>query len=107
MHTLPLHAVAAGLAERGIPSRMLGARLPVDALVAAVRRSGPPAVMIWSHDDITGDPAVLTAVPSLRPAPFLAVGGPGWPAELPHGVTRVTDLTDAVTRLSGAVRGLG
>jgi transposase-like protein len=107
MHTLPLHAVAAGLAERGIPTRMLGARLPVDALVAAVRRSGPPAVMLWSHDDITGDPAVLTAVPSLRPAPFLAVGGPGWPAELPPGVTRVTDLNDAVMRLSGAVRGLG
>jgi DNA-binding transcriptional MerR regulator len=107
MHTLPLHAVAAGLAERGIPTRMLGARLPVDALVSAVRRSGPPAVMLWSHDDITGDPAVLTAVPSLRPAPFLAVGGPGWPADLPAGVTRVTDLNDAVMRLSGAVRGLG
>jgi hypothetical protein len=86
---------------------MLGARLPVDALVAAVRRSGPPAVMLWSHDDITGDPEVLTAVPALRPAPCLVVGGPGWPMELPPGVVRVSDLTDAVTRISAAVRGLG
>jgi DNA-binding transcriptional MerR regulator len=107
MHTLPLHAVAAALAERGIPTRMLGARLPVEALVAAVRRSGPPAVMLWSHDDITGDPEVLTAVPALRPAPCLVVGGPGWPMELPPGVVRVSDLTDAVTRISAAVRGLG
>jgi hypothetical protein len=37
----------------------------------------------------------------------LIVGGPGWPMDLPPGVTRVTDLTDCVTRLSAAVRGLG
>lgn len=107
MHTLPLQAVAAALAERGIATRMLGARLPVDALIAAIRRCGPPAVMLWSHDDVTGDPAVLTAVPALRPAPAVVVGGPGWPEVLPQGVARVSDLSDAVTRLTAAAKGLG
>jgi len=107
LHTLPLHAVAAGLAERGIPTRMLGARVPVEALMSAVRRCGPPAVMIWSHDHITGDTEVLTSVPSMRPAPLVVVGGPGWPDELPHGIARATDLSDAITRLASAARGLG
>jgi transposase-like protein len=107
MHTLPLHAVAAGLAERGIPSRMLGARLPVPALVDAVRRCGPPAVMLWSHDPVTGDPALLAQVPTMRPATTLVLGGPGWPAEVPPGAVRVHDLTEAITRLATAVRGLG
>lgn len=107
LHTLPLHAVAAGLAERGIPTRMLGARVPVEALMSAVRRCGPPAVFLWSHDHITGDPAVLTSVPAMRPAPVVVVGGPGWPSELPEGIVRAADLSDAITRLASAARGLG
>ncbi len=35
MHSLPLFAVAAGLAERHVGSRVLGARVPRDALVGA------------------------------------------------------------------------
>jgi DNA-binding transcriptional MerR regulator len=105
-HTLPLHAVAAGLAERGVVTRMLGARLPADALHAAMSRSGAAAVMLWSHDPITGDPAVLRDLPVLRPAPIVLVGGPGWPERLPERVTRVADLSDAVQRLANAVHGL-
>jgi hypothetical protein len=43
----------------------------------------------------------------MRPATTLVLGGPGWPADLPPGFVRVGDLTDAVTRLATAVRGLG
>ena len=106
-HTLPLYAVAAALAERGVPTRLLGARVPHDALVSAVRRIGPPAVMVWSHDPITGDLHTLAGISASRPAPVVVVGGPGWPEVLPPEVCRVGDLSDAITRLASAARGLG
>ena len=43
---------------------MLGAALPYTSLVAAVRRTGPAAVFLWSQTTGTGDPAAL---PDLRP----------------------------------------
>ncbi len=49
MHSLPLYALAAALAERSVSSRVLGARLPREGLAAAVRRSGPAAVFVWSQ----------------------------------------------------------
>ena len=48
-HSLPLHALAAALAERGIDSRVLGPDLPYFALAAAVRRTGPGVVFLWSQ----------------------------------------------------------
>src|SRR6185437_6581589 len=47
-HSLPLHALAAGLAERGVSSRQLGARVPTDALAAAVRRTGPAVTLVYA-----------------------------------------------------------
>lgn len=102
-HALPLHALAAALAERRIPARMLGARVPGSALAAAVQRTGPGAVLVWSQAPGTGELAVMTGLPDLRPAPLLLAAGPGWPAELPAGVGRVRDLTDAVIRIATAV----
>ncbi len=105
MHSLPLFATAAALAERRIPSRVLGARVPHDALVAAIRRIGPAAVMLWAHAPAQGELALLHEIPEQRPAPLLAVAGPGWPAELPGAVTRFHDLTEAVTRLAARAAG--
>ena len=48
-HSLPLAALAAALAERGIGARLLGGGLPLPALRAAVRRTGPAALMVWAH----------------------------------------------------------
>jgi DNA-binding transcriptional MerR regulator len=103
MHSLPLFALAAALAERRIAARVLGARVPHDALVAAIRRTGPSAVLVWSHLGTPGAAGSLAALPVLRPAPVVLAGGPGWGAELPPGVVRVTDLVDAVARISHAV----
>ena len=101
MHTLPLHALAAALAERHVATRMLGARVPGEALVDAVRRSGPLAVLIWSQSPGTADAETLASLPRMRPAPFVLVAGPGWEGqELPRGVTRVFDLPEAVARLA-------
>ena len=103
MHSLPLFAVAAALSERRIGARVLGARVPADALVAAIRRTGPAAVLVWSYAGSTGDPAQLAELPSLRPAPVVLAAGPGWTHPLPSDVAFVHDLVGAVARICHAV----
>lgn len=97
-HTLALEALAAALATRGVASRMLGARVPTDALVAAVRRTGPTALVLWAHAPGTANAETLRAVLGVRPRPALiAVGGPGWDRRtLPAGVAAPADLPQAL-----------
>lgn len=103
-HSLPLHAVAAGLGERGIASRTLGAALPADALQAAVRRTGPAVLFVWSQLAGSADPRLLEALPVTRPATALVVGGPGWSGErLPRRVTVAADLPHAVALVDQAL----
>jgi DNA-binding transcriptional MerR regulator len=102
MHSLPLFAVSAALAERRIAARVLGARVPHDALVAAIRRTGPSVVLVWSYIGEPGAGEKLGELPALRPAPVVLAAGPGWGA-LPDGVAHVTDLVDAVARVSRAI----
>jgi MerR family transcriptional regulator, light-induced transcriptional regulator len=102
-HTLPLEALAAALAEAGVPSRLLGARVPPQALADAVARTGPAAVVLWSHAPFTGDPTQLIRLAEgPRPPLLIAVGGPGWPAELPPGVVQLTSLGQAVELVQAA-----
>ncbi|MFJ5546458.1 MerR family transcriptional regulator [Streptomyces sp. NPDC093225] len=84
-HTLPLEALAAALAERGLPVRMFGAAVPDEALVAAVRRSGPAAVALWSQSRSTANHALARHVADTafgmrgaRTAPLVLLAGPGW-----------------------------
>ncbi|MBM0225638.1 MULTISPECIES: MerR family transcriptional regulator [Micromonospora] len=104
-HSLPLEALAATLAEAGVGYRMLGARVPVAALVEAVNRTGPAAVVVWSHTRATADPDQLSALLAAPRRPLLVLAaGPGWPADaLPAGVVRPVDLTEALS-LARAVR---
>ncbi|MEU7956063.1 MerR family transcriptional regulator [Micromonospora humida] len=104
-HTLPLEALAAALAEAGVSYRMLGARVPAAALVEAVNRTGPAAVVVWSHTRPTADPAQLSALLAVPRRPLLVLAaGPGWRADtLPAGVVRPVDLAEAVS-LALAVR---
>jgi DNA-binding transcriptional MerR regulator len=106
-HSLPVHAVAAALAERHVAARVLGARVPSDALAAAVRRLSPSAVLIWAQRPHTGDPGQVRRLPDLRPAPLVVVAGPGWPAHperwgLRQHVVGVADLSEAVALLGRA-----
>jgi DNA-binding transcriptional MerR regulator len=103
MHSLPLFAISAALSERRIGARVLGARVPQEALVAAVRRTGPSAVLLWAHAPSTGGAAVLAELPTMRPAPALLVAGPGWEDPLPAGVQHVSDLVGAVARIAHAI----
>lgn len=100
-HTLPLEALAAALAEAGLHCRLLGARVPVTALVEAVGRTAPEAVVLWSHARHTADPNQLTTLLSTPRRPVLLLAaGPGWSAgALPTGVRVPATLAEAVALL--------
>ncbi|WP_341718418.1 MerR family transcriptional regulator [Micromonospora sp. FIMYZ51] len=104
-HSLPLEALAAALAEAGVSHRMLGARVPVSALLDAIDRTGPAAVVVWSHLRLTADASQLTALLTAPRRPLLVLaGGPGWQADsLPAGVVRPVDLAEALS-LAVAIR---
>ncbi len=104
LHVVPLAVLAALLAERGVGSRSLGAALPADALAAAVRRTAPAAVVLWSQLPSTADPAVVTGLPVTRPRYRTFVAGPGWDGTaLPSGVGVLRSLVDAGERIGAAV----
>ena len=103
-HSLPLHALAAALAERGIGSRVLGPDLPYFALAAAVRRTGPGVVFLWSQVAATGDPAVLPDLSPRRPGARLILGGPGWCRDrIPASARLVGTLPDALSEVAAAL----
>jgi hypothetical protein len=103
-HTLPLEALAAALAENGVPSRLLGARVPSRALLDAVDRTGPAVVVLWSQLPGTGDVTQLERLLSRpRPPLVVAAAGPGWPiADLPPTATPLSGLAEAVQVASAA-----
>jgi len=104
-HSLPIEALAAGLAQAGVVCRVLGARVPPSALRAAVRRTGPAAVLLWSHNPRTAAVAQLTALSGERTRPMLlAAAGPGWRIDdLPPAVAAPRSLAEAVELLRSAV----
>ncbi|MGN6598864.1 MAG: MerR family transcriptional regulator [Actinomycetes bacterium] len=103
LHSLAMHVAAAALAERHVTTRMLGPRVPALALGDAVQRSGPLAVVVWSQRPPTASIESFTALPAVRPAPFLLAAGEGWAeSDLPAGVRWVRDLAELVDRISTA-----
>ncbi|MEU2117873.1 MerR family transcriptional regulator [Streptomyces sp. NPDC016459] len=107
-HTLPLEALAAGLAERGLPSRMFGAAVPAEALDAAVRRTGPAAVVLWSQARSTANHALAQhvaassfGVKGARTHPLVMLAGPGWAGRtVQAGMLRPGGLREALDSLS-------
>jgi len=101
-HTLPLEALAAALAECGVASRMLGARVPVSALRDALARTGPAAVLIWAHSPATADGDQIAVAAGTRPRPaIVAACGPGWTAgSLPDGVLLLTSFRKALAAVT-------
>ncbi|MEU6820275.1 MerR family transcriptional regulator [Streptomyces atriruber] len=110
-HTLPLEALAAVLAERGLPTRMFGAALPAEALYEAVRRIGPSAVVLWAHSRNTADRALVHLITEAewgmrgaRTHPAVLIAGPGWSpgaGAYAPGVERLTGLRTAADRIEG------
>lgn len=103
VHCLALHALAAALAERGIESFYLGARTPLEAIDAMVRRSAPPAIFLWAQLRHNGDEKFFREIPAIRPAPRVILGGPGWDLKDGSEVTFVEDLALACVEIESAV----
>lgn len=108
LHTLPLEALAAGLAERAVPTRMFGGAVPVTALEEAVRRIGPRAVVLWSQSRSTASrplaqhvAATGWGVKGARTHPEVMLVGPGWGGGPPApGMLRSRGLRDALSTLA-------
>lgn len=94
-HCLAIHALAAALAEENIATHFLGARTPVEALADMVRKTHPPVVFLWAQLRKNADYSAMSALPALRPAPRLILGGPGWQPDKVVGATVVENLHEA------------
>ena len=103
VHCLALHALAAALAEKSIETFFLGARTPLEAISGMVKRSAPPAVFLWAQLSRNSDSKFLTDLPSVRPAPRVIVGGPGWDPEICADVVVAEDLTHACAEIERSV----
>lgn len=101
-HSLPLFVAAAALSERRVSARVLGARVPHEALLAAIRRAGPAAVLVWAQV-VEAQRAVLGGLCTVRPTPLVLTAGPGWTGPVPPGVVQVHDLADAVRHIASTV----
>lgn len=99
-HQLPVWAVGAGLAERGIRFVHLGGSMPLESLGDVIARTGPRAVFLWSQIKGASNCDDLAQLPSLRPNPRIVIGGPGWSNEPPRGVHAASDLLSAVALIS-------
>ena len=99
-HTLALEAVRAALSERGHAAVMLGAAVPTEAIIDAIkRRAKPITVLLWAQTERTADVAAVRAIRKAR-TPVL-VAGPGWDSvRLPVAVAYLHSLNDAVERLT-------
>jgi MerR family transcriptional regulator, light-induced transcriptional regulator len=97
-HSLPLEALAAALAQAGVPCRLLGARVPPLALLESVSRTGPAVVTLWSHAAETAHVDQLHGLLTGPHRPLLVLaGGPGWtPKSLPPEVVAPVSLSDAM-----------
>ncbi|MFG3105584.1 MerR family transcriptional regulator [Streptomyces tendae] len=109
-HTLPLEVLSAALTERGVPVRMFGGALPVESLVAAVRRTGPAAVGLWAQSRTTASRPLAQHVAAMewgvrgaRRGPVVLTLGPGWAGQAVAGLTRPSGLAEAVAALESAV----
>ncbi|MFC7814044.1 MerR family transcriptional regulator [Streptomyces sp. NPDC057367] len=109
-HTLPLEVLSAALTERGVPVRMFGGALPVESLVAAVRRTGPAAVGLWAQSRTTASRPLAQHVAAMewgvrgaRRRPAVLTLGPGWAGQAVAGLARPSGLAEAVAALTSAV----
>lgn len=103
MHSLPLYALAAALSERKIQTQFLGARTPIEAISAIVKKSAPPAIFLWAQLNKNGDTELLAELPTIRPAPRVVIGGPGWGNSNLKSAVLVDDLVEACEEITRAV----
>lgn len=103
LHSLPVYALAAALCERNIQTYVLGARTPLEALSAMVTRCAPPAIFLWAQLPKNAEEKYWREIPSIRPAPRIVVGGPGWDSVECAEVIRAEGLEHACDEILQAL----
>ncbi|AHH97955.1 MerR family transcriptional regulator [Kutzneria albida] len=96
LHTLPLDVLAAALAERGCPTRSLGARVPAQALLQAVDKLRPQLTVVWAHGAEQAEQVPLADLLDGY-GMLVLVAGPGWQSvAVPEAVRTLDSLPQAV-----------
>ena len=103
LHSLPVYALAAALCARNIQTYVLGARTPLTALSAMVTRCAPPAIFLWAQLSKNAETKYWEDMPSIRPAPRIVVGGPGWDSIECSEVIRAEGLEHACDEIEQAL----
>ena len=103
LHSLPVYALAAALCGRNIQTYVLGARTPLIALSAMVTRSAPPAIFLWAQLPKNAESKYWEEMPSIRPAPRIVLGGPGWDSIDCADVIRAEGLEHACDEIEQAL----
>ncbi|MEU6841522.1 MerR family transcriptional regulator [Streptomyces sp. NPDC046716] len=105
-HVLPLEALSAALGELGVPQRMFGAAVPVEAVSAAVRRTGPRVVVLWAQARSTASLPLARhlaethwGVRGARGKPAVMLCGPGWAGRGVRGALHPTTLPEALLQI--------
>jgi DNA-binding transcriptional MerR regulator len=99
-HSLPVFAVEAALAERGVGSVVLGSRVPWNELADLARRTGPDSVFVWATLPVSSADGIAALVDAVHGHTSVVLGGPGWAAVEVAGAVRSTGLADAIGRLA-------
>ncbi|NQW06761.1 MAG: cobalamin B12-binding domain-containing protein, partial [SAR202 cluster bacterium] len=103
LHSLALTALAAVLAEAKIKCIFLGARTPQEAINQIVIKTAPPVIFLWAQLSQNADFNFVKKLPSIRPAPRVFLGGPGWTASKGRGSNKlISDKTILTTGLGDA-----
>jgi DNA-binding transcriptional MerR regulator len=98
-HVLPVYALHAELAGRGVDVRQLGGRVPRQALAHAVSTVHPAAVFIWSQVPATAQRGLLDSLPAGQ---RIVIGGAGWQHQPPRdGIRLAESLEEAAAVMAG------
>lgn len=99
-HFLPLVALEAALAGRGIASNCLGGSVPSDALRDLIGLTRPVVVLMWASLERPVDDPIWTAFGDVGRPITVLLGGPGWV----HARPEIEDVTvETVTTLEQAL----
>ncbi|MET8472655.1 MerR family transcriptional regulator [Streptomyces sp. NPDC006422] len=105
-HVLALEALSAGLSRLGVPQRMFGAAVPVEAVAAAVRRIGPRVVVLWAQARSTASLPLARhladthwGVRGARGKPAVMLAGPGWAGRGVRGALHPATLPQALEQI--------
>ncbi len=96
-----LLVLAAALASKKVAHRLFAPALPKEGLEAAVRRTSPTAVVLWSEQSAYADPALLSEIPNTRLRVRAFTAGSGWDGcAVPAQVEFLGSVATAVEVLS-------